>query len=849
MLNYTNKKSLNDLLIAARFMPRPRIDDILDQATRYGLVYVIAGMGYGKTQAVRHYIERQPEAAVRWIQLSESSNIASRYWEAFTYNVSLDNLELAEKLRELGFPNTLARFKQFAAITKALEHRSRKPFLVFDDCHLISSEKVLKFMERCAHLHIAGSCMILISRKEPRINAVSLFVKKKACMITEEALRFTGDETSAFLTCAGATFSPKSLPEISVVTKGWALAIQLLFLVLKRIPSDLSFALNAMKQSVFKLIETEAFEEFPKEAQKILVRFALVSDLPFTSLREFFDDFLFLRDIPQLTAFVWFDSFTGDYRIQPLYLEFLQSRRYILTWEEKQDTYQKAAQWCFEHDFHAGAVYYFAELRQFKRVLEIFLSYPYRLAKDMSEYFVNILEKLEPNPQESESFELSILKNIFIPLLLAGQGQYNEAKDRAFAVIEEWAHKDIPLAPILLYSSYNNLAYIDTYLCVVTHKYNAPQYLKKGAEYFKLISPPPKKIAGPFNCADIRSFACLVGEGAARADFDRFLESTQQIAPIFPKTHFDLYCKYEDLAACELAFFKGQLDLARRYACQTIPEAHEKKQYSIESMALLYLLRVSMQEGDFPSTKEILKQLRGQLDYPDFWNRQLFYDLFVGYFYAQIGIPELVPSWFILDEKEVASDIHIPNIELFICVKCCMALKKYKQALAILCNSSSREAHERFLFGELTFSLLTAVARLKTGDGAGAITEFERAYQLSFDGEFETPFVELGKDLQLLADLVLKQADGNISREWLKTVVLKASAYRKKIQCILEAFRKEKNMEEPVELSEREHQILHDLYLGLSREEIAASRYLSINTVKTALHSLYNKLNANNNAS
>jgi DNA-binding NarL/FixJ family response regulator len=39
------------------------------------------------------------------------------------------------------------------------------------------------------------------------------------------------------------------------------------------------------------------------------------------------------------------------------------------------------------------------------------------------------------------------------------------------------------------------------------------------------------------------------------------------------------------------------------------------------------------------------------------------------------------------------------------------------------------------------------------------------------------------------------------------------------------------------------------LYLGLSREEIAASRYLSINTVKTALHSLYNKLNANNNAS
>jgi len=40
---------------------------------------------------------------------------------------------------------------------------------------------------------------------------------------------------------------------------------------------------------------------------------------------------------------------------------------------------------------------------------------------------------------------------------------------------------------------------------------------------------------------------------------------------------------------------------------------------------------------------------------------------------------------------------------------------------------------------------------------------------------------------------------------------------------------------------------LSDLYHGLSREEIAATRHISINTVKTVLQSVYIKLGANNN--
>jgi len=48
-------------------------------------------------------------------------------------------------------------------------------------------------------------------------------------------------------------------------------------------------------------------------------------------------------------------------------------------------------------------------------------------------------------------------------------------------------------------------------------------------------------------------------------------------------------------------------------------------------------------------------------------------------------------------------------------------------------------------------------------------------------------------------------------------------------------------------LSAREYEVLTDLYHGLSREEIAAHRFLSINTVKKIFQSIYIKLDASNN--
>jgi len=154
---------------------------------------------------------------------------------------------------------------------------------------------------------------------------------------------------------------------------------------------------------------------------------------------------------------------------------------------------------------------------------------------------------------------------------------------------------------------------------------------------------------------------------------------------------------------------------------------------------------------------------------------------------------------------------------------------------------------QRFRLGELTLTLLLSLVRLKTGDTAGAINDFEKAFALSYDGVFEMPFIELGKDFHSLAAAAAKYEGNTIPGEWLKTVDRKASAYSKKAAIISASIKREKKIEDDIQLSLREREILEDLYHGLSRDEMAATRYLSINTINKILHSLFMKFDATNN--
>jgi LuxR family maltose regulon positive regulatory protein len=140
-----------------------------------------------------------------------------------------------------------------------------------------------------------------------------------------------------------------------------------------------------------------------------------------------------------------------------------------------------------------------------------------------------------------------------------------------------------------------------------------------------------------------------------------------------------------------------------------------------------------------------------------------------------------------------------------------------------------------------------AIAYHGLGNNSAARESFEQAYTYSQDGTLLTPFVEGGQAIRSLIKHILDDNQSNIPIKWLQDIDKKAAAYAKKAAIIAAEVRKKHGINKIITLSERENQMLHDICLGLTREEIAATRYLSVNTVKTELKTLYAKLGASSN--
>jgi LuxR family maltose regulon positive regulatory protein len=126
----------------------------------------------------------------------------------------------------------------------------------------------------------------------------------------------------------------------------------------------------------------------------------------------------------------------------------------------------------------------------------------------------------------------------------------------------------------------------------------------------------------------------------------------------------------------------------------------------------------------------------------------------------------------------------------------------------------------------------------------------EEAYALSAPNGLDVFFIEQGKRTRTLFTAILKDKGCSIPRDWLEKILRASSAYAKKLYVVAEKFRdmQYQDARAAVFLSRRELSVFKGLSRGLTREELAEEGDISINTVKSVIRSVYNKLGAVNRA-
>jgi len=815
---------------SSAYLERPRLQKILGNAMEYPLITVYAGAGYGKTRAVYSFLQGY-DAYTFWIQLSDRDNVGTRFWESYAHTVSMSWPEAGEHLLEIGFPETDEAFAKFEAMMREATALYGSNIVVYDDFHLLNNPVVLRFFDRAINSLPPNATVVLISRTMPEVNITGMMMHERVFTINEDILCFTEREIAEYFQQIGLRVTSEDISNIFDDTRGWAFAINLIGRSLRKETKYERYALEAMKENIFRLIESEISQLISKPLWRFLLRISLIDNLTASFIRTLCDDDALIKDIELINAYIRYDYNLGAYMIHHLFLDYLRQNQHILTNEEKRDTYQKAGAWCESNAYHIDALTYYERSGDYDAIMRIVYSLSVQVPQDIARYTLKIFERI---PKDAASCN-PLFPAMYLKLKMS-IGLTEEALALAEQYVGEYeARPESPEKNRAIAEIYGIWATLRMIMCPYTHSYDFDRYFEKQRFYY---DKNPYTAFGPATNQPVGAYALLIGTDHKSAPEEYIAALSRAIPHSSHVMNGNLY-GLDDLARGEISFYRRELSDAEQYLKKALDKASKKGQYGIQSRAYFYLIVLSLSKGDVNAADVFLQATKALLNEKDYVQRYEAYDIALGHYYLVLGQPELIPGWLKADFLPYAHPAFLENYANRVKAQYRYQTGRFSELLVFLENA---QENQTVLLGRIVYKVLRALTLYHLKRKKEAISVLAEAYQIAEPNRIVVPFTQYSKDMRTLTAAALKDDNCHIPKVWLEDINRRASAFAKRKAHLISEYNAANHTEKEISLTKREIAILADLSHGLSRAEIAASQRISVNTVKMVINIIYEKL-------
>jgi LuxR family maltose regulon positive regulatory protein len=845
------------------YLERPRVDRLLDEAFKSNVVTVIAGEGSGKTYAMNSYLQQNSRQVI-WVQLSERDNLGWRFWENYTGEIARLNPEAAKIIADIGFPESNRLIDRYLGLIKNEIISHERYTVIFDDLHLLTNPVIFRFMEQILAVPVSKKNIALISRTETGMNTVNFLAHGLLSQVTAEDLRFTREEVGAYFALHNVFLSGEELEYVYRETEGWALALGL---ILQGIRTEL-FVEDPENRSVppggktakvpawnwnkvmlpIQKMEEKIFAAMDGELQKFLIKLSLIEHWPRDLLERFEDGAKYISVMEKFSSVIRFDMDLHGYRIHHLFLEFLRSKQQYLSQEEIRVVYRKGAQWCIENNLPTDAAVDYERARDYGGLIRLVESCSHILPRSVASFFLGIVDRLSAGAGEDvDNWDLLFLRYIVRPWFLSVLSRFDECIEIGNEAISRFqALPPSPERSHALCAVCNNLGNMGIISAKHTRDYDFVRWFEQGYRHYQ---ENPEPVRGQLGKTNVGSYVIQVGFPMEPGEIERYIESYSASVPFVSVSQGGYLYGADTLARAELAYYRGDLGRAEQFARQAVYQGREKTQYEVENRALFYLMRIGIHTGNAEGIRDLQEQMEAQLENLEYLNRYTIHDIIMGRFYTRLGLTKKIAPWLIRENEGHELNILFRGFDNLVKARYLFIEKKYPEALKALDEEKTKGELGSFLLGMLEMTTLEAITRYKLGDLEGAFTSLKQAYDIARPNALDMPFIELGTNMNRLAGAILK-ADSRyegISRNWLKDIRLRASAYAKSLARVADQYMGQKTSTFE-DFSAHELTVLNNLSHGLTSEEIAAEMNISIKMVKSTIRTLYIKLGATNRA-
>ena len=337
---------------------RPRITKLVADGTRWCPLTVVTGPpGAGKTMALALWAAAQT-GTVAWVGLDEFDNRPGVFWSYVVAALRRVGVAVPKALRAV--PQEAADDWYLLRLTAALAAQDPPMTLVLDDLHLLTEPGVLKGLEFV--LRNAGPALrvVVASRMDPLLPLHRYRLAGQLTEIRAGDLAFSVDEARALLAQHGGILTPDSLESLTHRTEGWAAGLRLAAISLGTHPDPGQFVkeLVAEDSALIGYLVDEVLNVQPPESREVLLSTSILEHVSADAAVDLTGNEQaggILMALVRTNAFVQ-PIGSGWYRYHRLFAEMLRLRLRHEYPDRVAALHQRAARWYERNGLLTNAV-------------------------------------------------------------------------------------------------------------------------------------------------------------------------------------------------------------------------------------------------------------------------------------------------------------------------------------------------------------------------------------------------------------------------------------------------------------------------------------------------------------
>jgi LuxR family maltose regulon positive regulatory protein len=375
--------------IPGRVVVRRRLFALLDAGVERPVTLVAAPAGSGKTMLLTSWMSAvSPPGPVAWLSLDYGDNEPVRFWTYVLAALCRSGALPADSSLQTLMPSPQGDDALLPMLLHGLEELASPVVLVLDDVHEITEPRVLHGIEFLVRHAPPQLRLVLSTRADPPLPLHRLLVSGRLTQLRAADLAFTVAEVAELLAeyDYGSKLSDDDLAVLQARTEGWAAGLRLAAVSMQHQPDLHRFVIELAgdERSLAGYLVSEVLERQPAEMRSFLVRTCVVDQLSgelADALTGRDDGERTLARLERANAFVVALGSRRDwYRYHPLFAELL---RYELRREAPHEVTglrRRAARWYAGHGLPADAVQQAVMMRDWGLAAELIAEHGFGLA-------------------------------------------------------------------------------------------------------------------------------------------------------------------------------------------------------------------------------------------------------------------------------------------------------------------------------------------------------------------------------------------------------------------------------------------------------------------------------------